>query len=207
MEFAKLFLKVWHCKKFEEEKKLMFEGYALGNKDFNIKDFKQFYAVRYKDVLLAVMARRHDGVLDWYVIRDGRCTIITQHTLLRFRKRVLSKTNPELSYNMRGITRNNFKDIWMLSSNLIIDINLFSIIVEGININDKYDDNCFMVTKYGLIPLDKLDENIYKSSTFISNDMLSDDQMVIYQKVVDKIKTDADFDQKGYGVTFYSDEP
>ena len=207
MEFAKLFLKIWHCKKFEEQKKLLREGYVLDEKDFNIKDFKQFYAVRYKDILLAVMPRRHDGVVDWYVIRDGRCTIITQHTLLRFRKRVLNRIKPDAKYNMRGITRNNIKDVFLMPSELIIDINLFSVIVEGVSINGKYDDNCFMVTYHGLIPLEKLNDNIYKSTTFIAYDMLTDEQMLIYEKVADKLEKDSNFTMKGYGVTFYEDEP
>lgn len=187
MEFAKLLLRVYHSAKFQKEKELLFNGYVLDNKDFNIKDYKQFYAVRFKNILLMVMPIRHDGITDWYVIRDGRCIIITQHTLVRFRKRVLNKIEPDTKYNMRGVTRANIKDIFMLSSNLIIDINLMSIVVDGTGINDKYDNNSFMITKYGLIPLEKLDDDIYRSTTFISNEMLTDEQKEIYDSVAKQV--------------------
>lgn len=202
MEFAKLLLRVYHSAKFQKEKELLFNGYVLDNKDFNFKDYKQFYAVRFKDILLMVMPIRHDGITDWYVIRDGRCSIITQHTLVRFRKRVLNKIEPDTKYNMRGVTKANIKDVFMLSSNLIIDINLMSIIVDGTGINDKYDNNSFMITKYGLIPLEKLDDDIYRSTTFISNEMLTDEQKEIYDSVAKQVQKLEGIDLKGYGVKF-----
>lgn len=199
MEFAKLLLRVYHSTKFQKEKELLFNGYVLDNKDFNFKDYKQFYAVRFKNILLMVMPIRHDGIIDWYVIRDGRCSIITQHTLVRFRKRVLNKIEPDTKYNMRGVTRTNIKDIFMLSSNLIIDINLMSIVVDGTGINDKYDNNSFMITKYGLIPLEKLDDDIYRSTTFISNEMLTDEQKEIYDSVAKQVQKLEGIDLRGMG--------
>ena len=47
---------------------------------------------------------------------------------------------------------------------------------------------------------------IYRSTTFISNEMLTDEQKEIYDSVAKQVQKLEGIDLKGYGVKFYDDE-
>ena len=105
--------------------------------------------------------------------------ILSQHLLSRFRKRVVANS---IKYDLRG----QMFDILEHSIQTLININE-EMYLCNTGISDKYNDNYFAWTKFGLIPVIRYSDIVFCGTTFISVDMLNEKQKELWDSVHSKL--------------------
>lgn len=135
------------------------------------KSTSQFFIVGYM--------RRGNNTTDFVYINLNNAFILSQHLLSRFRKRIIADG---IKYDLRG----RMFDILEHSIQTLININE-EIYLCNTGISDKYNDNYFAWTKFGLIPVIRYSDIVFCGTTFISVDMLNEKQKELWDSVHSKL--------------------
>ena len=135
------------------------------------KSTSQFFIVGYM--------RRGNNTTDFVYINLNNAFILSQHLLSRFRKRVVANS---IKYDLRG----QMFDILEHSIQTLININE-EMYLCNTGISDKYNDNYFAWTKFGLIPVIRYSDIVFCGTTFISVDMLNEKQKELWDSVHSKL--------------------
>lgn len=136
------------------------------------KNTSQFFIVGYM--------RRGNNTTDFVYINLNNAFILSQHLLSRFRKRVLANC---VKYDLRG----QMFDILGQAAQTILNIDE-EIFLANTSISDKYSDNYFAWTRFGLIPVERYSDIVFCGTTFISVDMLNEKQKELYNIVYTRLQ-------------------
>ena len=135
------------------------------------KSTNQFFIVGYM--------RRGNNTTDFVYINLNNAFILSQHQFSRFRKRIIADG---IKYDLRG----RMFDILEHSIQTLINI-YEDIYLCNTGISDKYNDNYFAWTKFGLIPVIRYSDIVFCGTTFISVDMLNEKQKELWDSVHSKL--------------------
>lgn len=136
------------------------------------KSINQFFVLGYMI--------RCNHTIDFVRINLHNAFILPQHLLSRFRKRVLANC---VKYDLRG---HRVLDILKQAAQTILSIDE-EIFLANTSISDKYSDNYFAWTRFGLIPVERYSDIVFCGTTFISLDMLNEKQKELYNTVYTRL--------------------